>query len=346
MSNTIRKNETFPTNKEQGAKETIKTKKKRTIKSIQPEYIVTFGEHLLQRNYSISTIKPHLTRAKQFHNYYSKSNNIDIKSLEDFKALKRTDIVEYEDFLTYRVMKKEIKAETAYSCIKNIRLFLQFLLKEKIIDFTYSIPKKFIVSPTRLNIYIPKELLLELIICAESDNSNPKYRSLAILSILIATGCRPVEVSNLKLSDLNLTEKKITLYSVKSGKYTLLLNDFVIKALKRYIKNRNLIETKSNHLFINIDGEPIPASYISIIIYGLNKKAFGTALVNARSIRHTYITNAIENNNEFKEISASVGHKHWESTLYYLHRSKKRLLLNTLDFNPIMNILEEDKYAD
>jgi site-specific recombinase XerD len=335
MDNAIRKNNAYIENEREKRKSTKKRKK------THPRIIDAYGEFLLQMNYSVSTINSHLPRAKEFINFYSEIYEIDVQLLDDFKVLTITEIIKYENYLLDRVNSKEIKDETAYSCIKNIRLFLEFLNYKKITSFNYKIPKKFIVNPKPLNAYIPSQLILELLQCAIADKSTPQYRSLAILSLIVDTGCRPVEVSNIKLHDLKLSERKITLHSEKSGKYTLLLDDFVIKVLKKYISNRKKVTTKSNHLFIKLNGEPISTTHISSIIYGLNLKAFGTTLINARAIRHTHITNAIDNNNDFKEISAAVGHKHWVSTLHYLHRSEKRLLANTLNFNPIMDILEE-----
>lgn len=314
--------------------------KKRKIKE-QPEFIVAYEKYLLMMNYSITTIKPHLSRTKTFQQFFSELNNIKIERPGDFKSLKLTDIVTYENHLINRVIQKEIKDETAYSYIKNIRLFLQFLNHNKIIGFLYTIPKKFITEPTRLNTYIDQQLISDLIIAAYSDRSETGIKTLAILLLLVDTGCRLIELSNLRINDLSLSERKITLHSVKSDKRTLILSDLVIMSLKEYTKLRNALSTKNNYLFLNESGNQIPLEQMSNMIYSLNINVFGKSLINARAIRHTFITNAIDNNNELENIAATVGHKHWESTLYYLYRSDKRLLANTLKFDPLKNILEE-----
>lgn len=305
------------------------------------EFIVNYHEFLHKLNYSISTIRPHLGRTKYFVSYYAESTKINVQSLVDLQDLTMNEVGLYEDYLMGRVNRKEIKAETAYSCIKNLRLFIEFLKNEGIIKFRYKIPKRFIASPTRLNSYIPSELLSELIRIAKMDQSGSKYRSLAIVSILIDTGCRPIELSNLKIHDVRLHEKTITLHSVKSGKYILKLNDFVIGVLKKYLRIRNGISTEGDHLFCKNNGDLLEPANISSIIYNLNIKAFGYTRVNARSIRHTHITNAIDNGNDLEEVSRAVGHIRKDSTVYYLERSEKRLLANTLGFNPLQNILEE-----
>lgn len=59
-----------------------------------------------------------------------------------------------------------------------------------------------------------------------------------------------------------------------------------------------------------------------------------------RALRHTFITNAIDNNNDPFQVAETVGHKHLVSTQHYLHRSINRLLKNTLNHNPIEEIIE------
>ena len=79
------------------------------------------------------------------------------------------------------------------------------------------------------------------------------------------------------------------------------------------------------------------------MIWKFNKKAFGKAKINAKALRHTYATNALENLNDFEEVSKSMGHLHWISTEYYVHKSIKRLLANSLPFNPLLPLIEGDE---
>lgn len=317
-------------------------KRKRRAKSARPEYIVDYGNFLLQRNYSPTTVEKHLARMKAVQSFIEVQLQTGISSIEDFKALQKGHLINYEEFLIYRMSKREIKEETAYCNLKNVRLFIQFLHYKKVINFQYTIPKKFIVQTNRLNTYIPNDILKKLINGTASMSSRfLRLRAIAILLLIIDTGCRPIEVCSLDLNDIKISERKIRLFSIKSGQRTLKVNEFVIKCLKSYIKERKGLNPTTNNLFLTSNGDPLKSRDITMVISKLNMEVFGEVLVNSRAIRHTFITNAIDNNNDLVEISESVGHKHWESTLYYLHQNKKRLLLNTLEFNPINKSMEE-----
>lgn len=319
-----------------------KTKSKRISKRENPTFLNDYGEFLKLRNYSASTIKACLDRTKQICYQFEELFKKEFPTLECFSDLTLKDIETYEDFLTNRVEKKEIKDESAYSCIKNMRLFLQFLNYKEIIYLKYKIPKNFMVTPTRVNTVIPKDIVLKM---CEFALKIPKpffrYRTLAILLLLVDTGCRPLEISNIKLNDVNFTEKKIVLNSVKSGQRTLSIDSTLVLVLKKYIKYRDTLLPQTDILFVKRNSHPFSPTNVTSTISTLNYKTFGKSIVNSRAFRHTYITNAIENNNEFNEVSEAVGHKHWYSTQHYLHRSKKRLLNNTLQFDPIKKYTEE-----
>ena len=340
MSNSANQNEHLHAN---GFPLNLEPRKRRTKNMYIPlPYIVDFGNFLLERNYSHTTVKVHMDKMIAVQKFLEGELETVISSMNDFIGLQKEHLINYELLLIRRLSKNEIKEETAYCNLKQIRLFVQFLNFNKVINFIYNIPKKFVVQTNRLNTYIPNEILLKLLEGTALITSRfLRLRIMSILLIIIDTGCRPIEVSSLEVNDINLTERNIRLYSVKSGQRTLKLNEFVLKIVKLYIEERKALNPSSKKAFLNVNGTPITTGEISAMINELNRDVFGKVLVNARAIRHTYITDAIDNNNDFVEISSSVGHKHWESTLYYLYQNKKRLLSNTLEFNPIQKSLED-----
>ena len=87
---------------------------------------------------------------------------------------------------------------------------------------------------------------------------------------------------------------------------------------------------------VKADGSPMDSNCIWGILRQVNLDAFQKELYPPRDFRHTFITNALENNNSFDQVSKTVGHKHWISTFYYLHRSKTLLLKNTLNHSPLL----------
>lgn len=304
-----------------------------------PKFINDFSEYLIKHNYADSTIQNNKKKAKKF----VEELNVDIQIIEDFRKLTLDQIKIYENLLIQRLKNKEIKIGSAYAYIRNAKLFLQFLRHKNLITFNYSIPRMLMVKKaSRTNTYITNEQIQYLIDYLINDTSQNKYRNLTIVLILIDTGCRPIEISNLRIRDLKLSERQIVFYSVKSGKRVVAINNTLVKVLRRYLGERKEVKIKTDALFLKGRDNPITPSFIATLMCEINYKVFQKCIINAKSLRHTYVTNAIENKNELIEVSRAVGHKLQVSTLYYLHKSVERLLSNTMEYDPINNIFKDD----
>ncbi|MGQ7890656.1 tyrosine-type recombinase/integrase [Paenibacillus sp. WC2504] len=249
--------------------------------------------------------------------------------------LKLEHVRAFEDHLLNRVLLEEIQQSTAYNRLRFLCVFLNYLQKVQCISFQYKIPAQFRFPKTRDNEYVSskdREQLLHTIITNKAKNW---ARDLCIALSLIDLGCRPIEVSNLRINDVHLTEHKLTLYCKKSDMRTLRVSPFVIKHLSNFIKNERTLADTSDYIFMLSSGTRMTANCIGRVIRQYNHMAFNEIRFSAKALRHTYITDALENRNDFDQVSKSAGHKYWRSTMHYLHRSTKRLLTNTLPYNPM-----------
>jgi site-specific recombinase XerD len=108
--------------------------------------------------------------------------------------------------------------------------------------------------------------------------------------------------------------------------------------IAKYLDYRKTLPATTDHLFLLETGEPINTKAIGGQINGYNKRAFGEARFSAKSLRHTFITNALNDRNDIQQVANTAGHKHLVSTLHYFYRSIETLLENTLHHNPVEGI--------
>ncbi|MFZ3591863.1 tyrosine-type recombinase/integrase [Bacillus sp. DJP31] len=317
------------------------TKKDYKKRAEFPPYIEEFGEYLLICNYSSTTIESYKIKVRKIVKDFRSVFSISFDTLLDFKNISDEFQIKFESFMLQKIEKRELTPASAHPIMKAYKAFINFLFHREIVPNKYNIPKDLLAKVKRSNLYIEQKDIMDL---AESirKNKNPvmKSRSYALLLLYIETGCRPIEASNLLVSDINFTERTIRLHSVKSGTRKLVLNNYVIKALKQYTVIRETLHPDNDYFFVMNNGERATRRYLTLQISQENIKAFGHLKIHARALRHNYVTNAFENRNAFQDISDTVGHKHWVSTLYYQHRSIDRLLTNTIPFNPIPDFIE------
>lgn len=283
-----------------------------------------------EKGYAPSTRRNTIRNLKRFKEFLAEAADKEGTIGEDISIFSLKDVLNYENYLIKRLNNGDIQQCTVYKYLYVVELFVDFLK----LNFHYNVPPSLKGHGNRTNAYATTPDIINLIETAE-QNSSFKLRDISILLLIMELGCRPIEITGLSINDLRLSECLITLYSVKSGQRTLKISKDLTKLIQKYIDVRNKFNPQHESLFINIFGEPFSRNGISTMIYNFNKKAFGVAKINAKCLRHTYATNALDNLNDFDEVSKTMGHLHWVSTEYYVHKSVKRLLKNSLPFNPL-----------
>jgi site-specific recombinase XerD len=294
-----------------------------------------FISFLQVKNYV--NLSPYERRISLFFSFL-KDKNLNIQEIIDSKEelILRKEILAYENFVSKKTSLKEIEVITGYSYLRTIRLFVNFLRENGIVHYKYQIPEHLRGKGTRSNAYVASQemiLLLDSII----KYSKNVLRDLSVFLLIVDIGCRNIEVCNIKLSDLNLIERTVNIFCHKSGERKLNISEEAISVLKDYLSIRNLYQPIDDSLFVKSDGNPIVSKNVYQIFYKANQHSFDKMIHSPMSFRHTYITNALENNYPFDQVSKTAGHKHWISTFYYLHRSKALLLKNTLNHSPLKN---------
>lgn len=294
-----------------------------------PAVIKSFIQDLIQKNKRIPEHR------KFVMNFYRHICSINSTQEYDFKTLSQFEIRSYEEYIAKRVLREELTRPSAYNMLNSVKIFLAFLKQINIVSIDYNIAQHLIARSEALNLYVETKDIKSLIHTIVLQ-SRDKSRDIAIVLLLIDTGCRPIEIANLTIEDISLSESTITFICNKSIQRKLKLNKFVRDQLNVYIKERNKMKLDHNYVFITRSNKPISSDRVSNIIRAFNYASFGEIRFSAYALRHTYATNAL-NNNDLAEVASAMGHRKWKSTIHYKHKSKKRLLTNTLPYNPFKN---------
>ena len=227
----------------------------------------------------------------------------------------------YEDHLNQRSLLEKILPCSAYEYLLAVRSFSNFLYEKKEIKYIYHIPNKMIQNGDRSNEFTNESDIL-LVIKQIFERSKNVLRDISIFLIILETGCRPIEIVNLKIEDVNIKEKLIVLKSKKSHQRTLLITYTTCALIKDYLIVRNNYFVNDNDsLFLNRYGNEITSSDISNLFRKYTNRLPEERRFTPKSLRHTFITNSLENGNTMEQTRAIVGHKHLISTHYYFYRN-------------------------
>ncbi len=181
------------------------------------------------------------------------------------------------------------------------------------------------IEPAKLPKHLPKVLSLNEINTLMRQNLSTIEN--VIIELLYSCGLRVSELTNLKITDINLKSKNIICSGKGSKERLVPFGDFALKKINNYLKEREITAYKYNInsqlLLIRNDGKFITRQDIYRIIHRL-----GTILnkeISPHTLRHTFATHLLENGADLRVVQELLGHSDVATTQLYTHISKKRL---------------------
>lgn len=240
-----------------------------------------------------------------------------------FKQLKKEDVYDYLNSITH------LKARTKEHRAVCIRLFLDWLYENGIIDFQGSMILRNIKcnKNEQLITYYDDNEITTMINAVDTEKKNGK-RDLAIMLLFSYLGIRSKDVIDLKYQDIKWNENRITFVHSKNNE----INSFFMPeqlryALIDYLKNERP-ESNLENIFIDDDGNKLDDHKI----YRTVNKYFDLAKINtenkkhgSHSLRHSLATSLLNQNKSIYEISNILGHKNINDTIVYLRVDLKLL---------------------
>ena len=290
--------------------------------------IVNFEKYLnIERNYSNYTIKNYLIDITEFITYCNNFN-------KNYLNIKYTDIKSY---LTH-LYEKKYKSTTISRKISALRTFYAFLYDKNIVDknvFEYiTLPKK----KKRLPKYLSNDDIDEIFKII--DISTPLgIRNRLILELLYGSGLRVSELCNIKLSDIDFSNKSIRIIGkgkkeriVYYGEPCKRIIDLYLNGTRDEIlgKNKNeylIIGNKKSNKSLSVRSVELILNNI-IESTSLNKKA------SPHTLRHTFATHLLNDGCDILIVKELLGHSSLDTTGIYTHISNERLRKVYLNNHP------------
>lgn len=239
--------------------------------------------------------------------------NVDTKTIQKYLA--------YLKKLGYR----PTSTSRALSAIKSFHKFLY--LEHR----TLENPATNLSSP-KLDKKLPTVLSVEEVIklLDSLDDSTPiHHRNKAMIEMVYGTGLRVSELVGLKLQDLHLTNKMISVKGKGNKERIVPINDYANKVLREYIINSRPKLAKpskdNGYVFLNHLGTPISRQSFFLILKEQCNKAGITKEVSPHTLRHSFATHLLEAGTDLRLIQEMLGHEDISTTQIYTHLSNQKL---------------------
>lgn len=239
------------------------------------------------------------------------------QKLADFtnKNLPEIDIYEIRYFLAY-----EKQRGLANSTLENLRsdisaffswMFREKIIKENVMD---------IMKPIKVHTEVKKPFSdVEIDLLRMSCNT-PKER--ALIEFLLSSGVRVEELSEMKISDVDLLSMSVHVVHGKGDKERITyISNVGREHLVKYLSSR---DDKLPHLFINKNYGMLGTAGIRYILNSIAERA-GVDNVHPHRFRRTFATNLAARGMDIQAIQKLLGHSKIDTTLRYVSTSDSQV---------------------
>ena len=311
---------------------------------MQLEYLDDYLLYLKTNNYSEETVYSYERDLHIFEKYLNENKIV-------FDIMTKKDIERFKAYLTSRDRKTANSSPTDYKLLeRSINRLLSSI--RSYIKYLIDMNCKCALSPESIKLMKTTKKhpqvaeLNELIRLIEypSKFESDKFvalRNRAMLELLFSTGMRISELINLKTVQIDKSGKIFILGKGKKERFVY-LTPRAFKHLIDYQKVRNIIDNKSQFLFIPISGlnvnkkdKKISTNYLQMKIKQYRQILRINVPTSAHSLRHGFATYLAESGANPAAIQILLGHESLNTTTRYVHASDRYAEDTHRKFHPL-----------
>ena len=255
----------------------------------------------------------------------------DFTKFGDCEKYNETTILKYVQHLMHE---RKLKDSSIQRKLIVLKMYFEYLFSRNNIAQNYYLTQTFKFKkekrlPKTLSIKEVSKLLFSL--NQQKDEANTTYaiwkatRNLSLIDILISTGIRIAELSNISLDDIIVAERVILIHG-KGRKQRLIYISCqqTWTNLKKWLTIRNNSPTHTDKVFVNRYGYPLSIHGIEYIYKTIASEAGLQSQSTPHYLRHTFATNLLANGADLRSVQEILGHASVSTTEIYTEVTTKR----------------------
>lgn len=269
-----------------------------------------------EKRYPETTISSY---ERDLDNYYG---YIELKKI-DYKNITKDEIRDYLKYLDDLNYSKN----TVSRILSTLRHFYTYLVTNKEVKINQF---KLIRNPKKEK-KLPNFLQgdeLQKIFDTINIETPLGMRNRLIVELLYASGLRVSELTELKMKDIDISNKEIRVTGKGDKERIVYFGDYAKKYLELYLKEgrKELLNSKrSDYLLINNLGDNLSTRGVQMVIDDIVKEASLKHNISPHALRHTFATDLLNNGADLKSVQELLGHSSLSTTQIYTHITNERL---------------------
>lgn len=236
----------------------------------------------------------------------------------------------------YQQFKNDTNVRSQARILSGIRSFYKFLVYSRRIE---SDPSELLEHPMP-EIHLPEVLTVEeidaMIACIDMG-SKEGHRNRAIIEMLYGSGLRVSELTNLKLSNMYLTEDYMLIEGKGSKQRLVPISPEAKKQFGYWMEDRARLNIKPEYTdiaFLNRNGRQLTRAMIFTVVKRLAAEAGIHKTISPHTLRHSFATHLLQNGADLRIIQQLLGHECLTTTEIYTHIDIHNLRQAILQYHP------------
>ena len=210
--------------------------------------------------------------------------------------------------------------------VSSLNSYFKFLLKIKSVEFNPLRKHKALKVSKKLQIPFSEIEIASVLNSIETD-SFEGLRDKFIVELFYSTGMRRVELVNLKLSDVNLSQGQVKVLGKQNKERYIPLLPNVLDTYQAYlIKRSNLKVIKDlTALFLTRKGVKVYEKLVYRVIINYFDTVSTKVKKSPHILRHSFATHLLSNGADLNSVKELLGHSSLAATQVYTHNSVSEL---------------------
>ena len=240
-------------------------------------------------------------------------------------------------YLDYLALEKGNSGVTRARKLAAIKSFFNYVVENEGLEANPAASIKSPKIPEKEPVYLTDDECIRLLeTMAHEAKPQVRERDMAIAVLLLHTGLRVSELTNLKLSNVDFERSQIKITRKGAKEQYLHLNGEAVSVLVNYLHNRP--QAQNGRFFVGTKGGNLSRTYVYEVVRrylklaGINKDKQGPHL-----LRHTFCTRLYQKGASLFVIKELAGHKSLNTTMRYVRIENKEQseALDRLEFGAV-----------
>ncbi|WP_047544998.1 tyrosine-type recombinase/integrase [Psychroserpens sp. Hel_I_66] len=269
---------------------------------------------LLEKNYSKLTLRAYTSDLEEFRNFISEEFNTVIIDDVNYQQIRNWIVHLVEKGITNRSINRKVS---------SLNTYFKFLIKTKDIEVNPLSKHKALKISKEVQVPFSQSEMQEALAQLDSQTGFEAIRNKLIIELFYATGIRRIELVQLKLTDVDLSNKTLKVLGKRNKERYIPLLDSVIETIKSYSEERNKLEIISDkpYLFLTKKGVKIYETLVYRIINNYFSKVSSKVKRSPHILRHSFATHLLNQGANLNAVKELLGHSSLAATQVYTHNS-------------------------